>query len=183
MTDNRQIEPRPGENGSIDVRPIDNWPRHLAALREARRLTALVLANNPDFRALQGAGVAREPKAAELPAVQSTDRVHQAYDHLSAALALLEPPACETLSARLADQIALLPQRAVEPCPERASSIPEQKLALQLFPLTAIAGEERMHGAGGRVTDVASVAIVCQEPSARRPTLPPPPFLRVMAHR
>lgn len=149
---------------------IDTWARHLAALREARRLTAMILANNPAFAALDG-GVQRSGGAAAgdrtaLESALENDSVYHAYGHLSAALALLEPAHASPTGMTLADAVTLLPAPAFGLNP--SAGIPG---AVALF-----AGHETSGGperdASQRSFDEARVSIICGERGAGSPSSP-----------
>lgn len=72
---------------------IDTLARHMAALSEARRLTAMVLANNGAFTARQRAIANSDAAQIEaLEAALTADHIYQAYRHLEAALAEIQPP-------------------------------------------------------------------------------------------
>lgn len=72
---------------------INTLARHIAALREAHRLTGLVLANNPAFAALQVARPAQDAvEVSRLEAVLQADHVYLAYRDLEAAIAEIQPP-------------------------------------------------------------------------------------------
>jgi hypothetical protein len=66
---------------------IDSLARHIAALLEARRLVAMVLANNPAFGAHELA-VANglDDEARRLAGLLSADSVYLAYEQLGSAL-------------------------------------------------------------------------------------------------
>ena len=102
----------------------------MAALSEARRLVAMVLANNGTFALWQQAVAAGDAAlAAQYETELSDDKVFHAYRQLGAALAEVQPMVTKVIDAGvgLADRISLLRvveavrQRAgVEPCAECA---------------------------------------------------------------
>lgn len=158
---------------------IDTWARHVAALREARRLTAMILANNPAFAALHGRGASDDRTVAELQSALGGDRIYEAYGHLSAALALLEPAKCEPSVLGL-NAVTLLPAPAEVQAPPAGF-------------VDAVALFMPDETPGGRAMDEACVAIVCREPSpgpqmfaparSNTQTRDPVRLMRLLAHR
>ncbi len=93
---------------------IDSLARHVAALREAQRLTALVLANNPAFAALQTVDTSAEGtqtnRRSELESDLKCDPIYVAWHHLGQSLCAITPK--QTLSSpvdqTIAQQIVLI---------------------------------------------------------------------------
>lgn len=95
---------------------IDTLARHIAALSEARRLVAMILTNNPAFKALLQAKAGQQiDVVAHLERVLATDKVYLAYCQLGEALADVQPVTEDSPCQQnpppgtLADQVALLP--------------------------------------------------------------------------
>lgn len=107
---------------------IDTPARHAAALKEARRLIALVLANNGAYRALQSCHPDRDrARMAQLAGELAADQIYRAFTALGEALAAMEPPPVADADAAgrpLAERISLIPEPMpvalllAEPLPE-----------------------------------------------------------------
>ena len=162
---------------------IDTLARHVAALSEARRLTGMILANNPAFVALQRLETGHDRSSLE--AELAGDRVYVAYRNLSAELAVLQPTA-EYKSAPLSLSIALIPKPApvepertcaLTPCRHDKSSVGDKlRYVLGESAIPAEAAPERIERAVGfepRPFE-ASVAIVRRDVNSKqdRPAAP-----------
>ena len=95
---------------------IDTLARHIAALSEARRLVAMVLANNGTFELWQRAVASGDAAlAAQYETELSDDTAFQAYRQLGAALAEVQPMVTDPVAGEgrapvgLGNRISLLP--------------------------------------------------------------------------
>ena len=86
------------------MRTIDTWARHRAALLEARRLTAMVLANHPAFVALSQSGADDVGVRTALETELADDPVYLAWLQLEVSIT-----AVPSANKRLALAVALIP--------------------------------------------------------------------------
>ena len=171
---------------------IDTLARHVAALSEARRLTGMILANNPAFVALQRLETGHD--CSSLEAELASDRVYVAYQNLSAELAVLQP-AAQSNSTPLSQSIALIPKPApveaerrcaLTPCRHDKSSVGDKlRYVLGEPAIPAEAAPERIERAAGfepRPIE-ASVAIVRRDVNVQQvpATAPGTPAIAKMA--
>jgi len=145
---------------------IDTLARHIAALREARRLTGMVLANNGSFVALQAAQAAGdEAKIAEIEASLATDMVYLAFRLLEGAIAEITPPADPVpASTCLLDRISVIAAQVPEP-----PSGPDRAMIVQAAPLALVAPADTLNDApislGDRLQHVLELTAIAGEPT------------------
>jgi len=156
---------------------IDTLARHIAALREARRLTGMVLANNGSFVALQAAQAAGDTaQIAAIEATLATDMVYLAYRLLEGAIAEITPPAQPVPAGTgLRDQISVIAGHVPEPPSE-----PVQAMVAHAVPVALVAPEsnplEAPISLGDRLNHVLELTAIADEP-----TMPPSTVYRAQS--
>lgn len=126
---------------------IDTLARHVAAVSEARRLLAMVLANNPAFAALAQLDAKRhepsaDPNASREPFEKALadDPYFKAYCHLTYAVDLLRPGCGVTSPASpalpISQQITALPASPHSPQVEPCAPIGDQMAPLAAIPIS-----------------------------------------------